>query len=132
MKTRPCLSWQTVMLFCGLSFTSNLKAAQITFFPIVNAPPVDTSGDVLLVGTTGPNINLLADGFSLSRSYTVSAKNNGNGTAFWTASRDFQSSRNNGRGRSNLRRHQHLLRVGRHLVHSQRDHLRREQRQDYH
>ncbi len=92
MKTRHCLSWHMAVVLCGLSFTGNVTAAKITYDPAVTAPEVDTGGDVVLVGSSVPNINLLPAGFSLSRSYTVGGiKNNGNGSASWTASRDFES-----------------------------------------
>ncbi len=90
MKTRLCLSWFTASLLCSLFVGRELDAGPIIFSQVVLAPDVGANGDVVLVNSTDPTVNILDDGFSLSRSYMLDAiKNNGNGTSLWTASSDF-------------------------------------------
>ncbi len=66
MKMRFWLSWFTATLLCSLSVTRDLDAGMINFSPMVVAPGVETSGDVGLLGSTGPIVSLLNDGFTLS------------------------------------------------------------------
>ena len=92
MKTRPCPGWFAATFVCCLWVTGTASAGPITFFPTVQGFVLDTSGDVMLGTTTGPTVNVLADGFSVARSYLLDSTNNGNGTAAWMGTREFESS----------------------------------------
>ncbi len=91
MKTSLRVSWLTGAALCSLSVIGNINAGSITFSPQILTPQIATNGDVNLIAVTGPTVNSLNDGFSLSRSYTMDATKNGNGTATWTATRNFDT-----------------------------------------
>ena len=92
MKTRLRPGWFAATVLYCLSLTGSVSAGPITFFPTVQGFVLDTSGDVMLSNSTGPTVSVLADGFSVARSYLLDSTNNGNGTAAWMGTREFESS----------------------------------------